>query len=309
MRRWAAILVAVLVPAMAWADGPAVVASIAPIHSLVAGVMEGVGSPTLLLKGAASPHAYSLKPSDARALAGARLVFMVADSLEAFLEKPLKALAAKATVVRLADDAPGMKLLDFREGGPWEGHDQGHAEEKGHKHEDEGKDPHLWLDPGNAIAATRAIAAALAKADPVHATAYQANAAAQENRLKALDDALKARLAPVAGKPFVVYHDAYQYLEAPYGLKAVGSVTVSPDRKPGAKRLAAIRDRIAGLKAACVFAEPQFDPKLVESLTAGTSARPGVLDPLGAGLEPGPGLYGRMMEKLAAEVVRCLSQP
>jgi zinc transport system substrate-binding protein len=291
----------------ALAEGPAVVASIAPVHSLAAAVMAGMGEPVLLVKGASSPHDYSLKPSDARALNAAKLVFLVDDkALESFLAKPLAALAGKAKVVRLGA-APGVKRLEPREGGAWENHDDhdhGHAK---HDHHDEDElDPHLWLDPGNAKAMTEAMAAALADADPPHATAYRDNAAKTLARLDALDADLKLRLAPAAGKPFVVYHDAYQYLEAAYGLTAAGSVTVSPERKPGAKRLKAIRDKIVRLKAACVFAEPQFDPRLAGTLAEGTGARTGILDPLGAALAPGADLYPGMMENLADAVSGCL---
>lgn len=288
----------------ALAEGPAVVASITPVHSLAAAVMEGVGEPFLLVKGASSPHDYILKPSDARALNGAKLVFLVDDRvLENFLAKPLAALAGKAKVMRLAA-APGVRRLGPREGGAWESHD--HEDDK-HDHHDEAElDPHLWLDPRNAKAMTEAMAAALAEADPARAAAYRDNATKALARLDALDSDLKARLAPAAGKPFVVYHDAYQYFEAAYGLTAAGSVTVSPERKPGAKRLKAIRAKIADLKAACVFAEPQFDPRLAGTLAEGTGARTGILDPLGAALSPGPGLYPQLMENLAEGLTGCL---
>lgn len=293
----------------ALAEGPAVVASIAPVHSLAAAVMAGVGEAVLLVKGASSPHDYSLKPSDARALNGAKVVFLVDEkSLEGFLAKPLAALAGKAKVVRLAA-VPGVKRLEPREGGAWEGHDDhdhGHEAKKRDRHEEDELDPHLWLDPKNAKAMTSAMAAALAEADPAHAAAYRDNAARALDRLDALDADLKARLAAAAGKPFVVYHDAYQYFEAAYGLAAAGSVTVSPERKPGAKRLKAIRAKIAELKAACVFSEPQFDPRLAGTLADGTGARTGILDPLGAALAPGADLYPRMMENLADAVSGCL---
>ncbi|MEO5337651.1 MAG: zinc ABC transporter substrate-binding protein [Magnetospirillum sp. WYHS-4] len=299
MRRRAYLTMAlILCGPEAWAgDVPTVVASIAPVHSLVAAVMEGVGMPIQLVRGSGSPHTYNLKPSDASSLDKAKLVFLIDESLESFLRKPLKALAGKARVVRLAK-APGVRRLDAREGGSWDGDE--------HEHVHAAFDPHVWLDPANAIAMTDAVAAGLAQADPANAFAYEANRTKAIERLRALDESLKTRLAPVAGRPFVVYHDAYQYLESRYGLKAVGSVTVSPERKPGAKRLSTLRDKIKTLKAACLFSEPQFDPKLGEVLAEGTGARLGQLDPLGAALEAGPGLYPKLMEGLAGAIGDCL---
>ncbi|AWK86108.1 zinc ABC transporter substrate-binding protein ZnuA [Azospirillum thermophilum] len=308
------------------AEGPKVVASIKPIHSLVASVMQGVGEPALLVKGAGSPHTYALKPSDAKALSAADLVVWVGPELEGFLEKPLKSNAPKATVVTLMEQ-PGMLLLDAREGGAWEPHDHGHAHEHGHGH-DHGHDKkaagkagghdddhdhdhdevntHIWLDPANARRIAAAVAEALAVRDPANAETYRTNAERTGARIDQLDAELKAALGPVARKPFVVFHDAYQYFEARYDLGAVGSITVNPERRPSAKRLSAIRAKISGLEAACVFAEPQFEPALVRTIIEGTKAKTGVLDPEGADLADGPDLYFTLMRNLAAGLRGCL---
>jgi zinc transport system substrate-binding protein len=337
--------------AAAASDPPKVVASIAPVHSLVAGVMAGVGEPVLLVKGGASPHTYALKPSDAAALAAADVVFRVGPGLEAFLDGPLQTLAGGARVVELAA-APGLTLLPVREGGVWEAHDHGHegeadghdadlhpagedhddehaaaagdahghGDEAGqeeaadahaeHGHEDhdhEGNDMHLWLDPRNAAAMTKAIVTALSAADPAHAATYAANGAAVEARISALDDRLAAELAPVRGKPFIVFHDAYQYLDERYGLAAVGAITVNPERSPGAERILAIRAKIADLGAVCVFTEPQFEPRVVTRLVEDTGVRTGVLDPdAAAGRTPGENLYFELMNDLADSLVHCL---
>lgn len=304
---------------VAQAEAPKVVVSIKPIHSLIASVMQGVGEPTLLVRGGASPHSYSMKPSDAKALSAADLVVWVGPELESFLEKPLKANAPKATRLTLME-LKGLTLLETREGGAWEAHDHGHKgghdhkghdhkhDHKGHDHDDEHEElnSHIWLDPANARAIVTATAEALAAKDPAGAEAYRTNADRTLQQLDALDAELKAALAPVKDKPFVVFHDAYQYFEARYDLSAVGSITVSPDRRPSAKRLSAIRAKIGGLGAACVFAEPQFEPALVQTVVEGTKAKTGVLDPEGTELPEGVALYPTLMRNLAASLRGCL---
>ncbi|ALG74004.1 zinc transporter [Azospirillum thiophilum] len=317
----AALLSALFVsPALpALADAPKVVVSIKPIHSLVAAVMQGVGEPALLVRGGASPHSYAMKPSDAKALSAADLVVWVGPELESFLEKPLKANAPKARLLTLME-LKGLTLLESREGGAWEAHDHGHEshDHKGHDHkahdhkdhdhgdEHEELNSHIWLDPANARAIVVATAEALAARDPADAEAYRTNADRTLQALDALDAELKATLAPLKDKPFVVFHDAYQYFEARYDLSAVGSITVSPDRRPSAKRLSAIRAKIGGLGAACVFAEPQFEPALVQTVVEGTKAKTGVLDPEGADLAEGVALYPTLLRNLAASLRGCL---
>ncbi|MDQ0421168.1 zinc transport system substrate-binding protein [Peteryoungia aggregata LMG 23059] len=346
-----------LSPALASA-APDVVVSIKPVHSLVASIMKGVGEPSLIVEGSASPHTYTLKPSNARALENADLVFWVGPGLEAFLEKPLEALPKKAKVVEL-EDAPGMTKLPFREGGAFEGHEHdehadhaetggdhdGHAHEEaghaehaeaehthdhGHDHKAEeaavsaeshgheehdhdehahgGTDMHLWLDPTNAKVMAAEIAKTLSEADPANKGIYEANLAALDTEISALDSEIAAQLKPVLEKPFIVFHDAYQYFEKHYGVRVAGSVTVSPETMPGAERLSTIRAKIEELGAACVFAEPQFEPKLIGIVTEGTQAKSGVLDPEGGALEAGPALYGQLMRNLATSMSTCLSQ-
>lgn len=304
---------------------PDVVVSIKPVHSLVASIMKGVGQPKLIVDGAASPHTFSLKPSNAAAIESADVIFWVGPGLEAFLEKPLDALAASATVIEL-EDAPGLEKLPFREGGAFEAHDHGHEAEEAHDHdhatEDHadhddnhhdhhdhgGFDTHLWLDPMNAKAMAGEIEKALVSADPANAAAYQANAAALMKDIDALDAELKTTVAPVKDKPFVVFHDAYQYFEHRYGVSVAGSITVSPETMPGAERVGQIHKKVKELGATCVFAEPQFEPKLVAVVTEGTPARSATLDPEAATLKPGPGLYFELMRGLASSMKNCLSQ-
>ena len=320
------------------AETPNVVVSIKPIHSLVAAVMQGVGEPKLIVEGAASPHTYSLKPSNAAALQDADIVFWIGHGLEAFLEKPLEALGGNATIVEL-EDAPNIEKLQFREGGPFEAHshegeeghdhaEEGHSHgESGHDHAKEGEeahdhaaeaghegeehgtfDMHLWLNPDNARAIAAEATRVLSEKDPANAEAYKANLATLNERLAALDKEIGETVAPVKEKPFIVFHDAYQYFEHHYGMHAAGSITVSPETLPGAERLTQIRDKVKTLGATCVFAEPQFEPKLVNVVMEGTAARSGTLDPEAATLEPGPDLYFTLMRSIATSLADCLGQ-
>ncbi|URK88779.1 zinc ABC transporter substrate-binding protein ZnuA [Rhizobium sp. RCAM05350] len=300
----------------AHAEVPNVVVSIKPIHSLVASIMQGIGEPALIVEGAASPHTYSMKPSNASALQNASIVFWVGHGLEAFLEKPLESLGGGAKIVEL-DDAPGLEKLKFREGGAFEAHDdgdeheagaEGHAHEEAGHHHDEGEfDMHLWLDPANAKAMAAEIEKTLAAADPDNTAAYKANLDALNTRLETLDKSLAETVAPIKDKPFIVFHDAYQYFEHRYHVKVAGSITVSPETLPGAARLKQIHEKIVELGATCVFAEPQFEPKLVNVVLEGTPAKSGTLDPEAATLEAGPDLYFQLMDGIGKSLKTCLS--
>ena len=330
-----------LVPAPSLAEIN-VVASIKPVHSLVAGVMQGIGEPVLLVKSGGSEHGYSARPSEARSLEQAEVVFWVGEPLETFLLKPLQALAGNAKIVELWQ-VPGVTLLAAREGGVWEAHEHGdehvspgvdrsgrqhldehehqggHAEPGGYEHSEAQNeaaqqpphgqtDMHIWLDPRNAEALTAGIAAALGDADPPNASIYEANAERLRQQLDELDHSLQDRLVAVANRPYVVFHDAYQYFERRYGVRAVGALTINPTLQPSARRLLEIQGRLEQLNAACVFAEPQFEPALVETVLEGTSAKKGLLDPLGADLEAGPEQYFQLMYRLADSLVSCLGE-
>jgi zinc transport system substrate-binding protein len=279
---------------------PPVVATIKPLHSLVAGVMEGVGEPVLLIAGGASPHDYALRPSEARALASAAVVFWIGDGVETFLEKPLVSLTGNAAadkVVAMAalDD---IRLLPARRGGLWPTDSD---------HDAAIHDMHVWLDPRNGQVMVNAIATTLARHDPTHAAAYAANAGRMNGELEALDRALAARLQPITDVPFIVFHDAFRYFEDRYGLAAAGSISAGPDRPPGARRLHRIRQRIVAGGAACVFAEPPLTPPIVTTLIEGTPVRAATLDPLGRDIPPGPGAYAALLTALADALVACLS--
>lgn len=298
MRRYRPLLLLpLLLLSLGAVAAPRVVATILPVHSLVAAVMEGVGTPRLLLPAGASPHSYALLPSDAQVLAQAELIVWVGPDLEPFLQKPLRTLAGQAATIELTT-LPDLMLL---------GADRQHAH-AGHEAGDHRHDPHLWLDPANAAAIVEAVQARLGALDPANAAAYRANAARQLERLRALDREIRAVVAPVRSVRFLVFHDAYRYFTERYGLASVGALTLSPDRLPGARAVAAARDRVRSGQVRCVFREPQFEPSLAEAVVRGTGARTGTLDPIGADLPPGPDAYVQLLRNLAHSLHDCLAQ-
>lgn len=283
-----------------------VVATIKPIHGLVAGVMQGVGAPELLVTGAASPHTFAMKPSGARALNAAAVVFRVSSAVEPFTVKVAAALPDSVRMVTLAE-APGVRLLPRRHGTTFEDHEHDHDEEHDGGHDHDGHfDGHVWLDPDNAKAMVRTIADVLTDVSPKDGPAFAANAKRVIADIDATDEAIKRQLSPVAKQPYVVFHDAFQYFEHHYGLSAVAAMTVGPEVQPGAKRLSDIRARIASLKAVCVFAEPQFPARVMNAISDGTAARFGTLDPEGALVEPGAHAYTALLRNLADGLVACL---
>jgi zinc transport system substrate-binding protein len=278
-----------------------VVVSVKPLHSLVAAVMAGHGEPHLIVEGGSSPHTYALKPSDARELERAQVVFWVGEGLEGFLAKPLEALAGKARLVAVSQ-TEGLTLHPMREGGAWAAHE----EEGEGEHEDEGPDMHILFDPANAAVIAGTIAGALAAADPDNAAAYAANAQGLKERLTMLTEEMEASLAPVRTKPYIVFHDGYQYLEKRFSLNGAGSLTINPEVAPGASRVGEIRALLAERGVHCVFAEPQFSSAIIEAVREGTGARIGVLDPQGADLPKGPDLYFALMRRNVKELIACL---
>lgn len=296
-----------------------VVASIKPVHSLVAAVMEGVGEPALIVSGSGSEHVHSLRPSDAQALQNADVVFWIGEGMETYLVSPLGTLSSDAKVVALAD-TDGLEKLPLREGGPFEAHehdhdghehshsDHDHDHDAGHAHEEGHYDLHFWLDPLNAKVLVQKIETVLSEADPENRAAYAENARRYGERLDQLVAEVGKELEGAREKPSIVFHDAYQYFEHRFGVNVAGSITVSPEVMPGAQRLSEITERVRSSGATCIFAEPQFEPKLVTVVAEGTGARTGVLDPLGAELADGPELYIELIRNMAKSFKDCLSK-
>ena len=306
----------------AFAEVPRVATDIAPVHSLVARVMDGVGTPDLIIQPGGSPHEYSLRPSEAEALQEANLVFWVSSDLTPWLGDAIEILATNAQVTELLE-ADGTVELEMREGALFEVHahnedahddeneSENHVEDKREEqedgHNDHGAhDPHAWLSPQNAATWLNVIAGQLSAEDPDNAGIYFANAAAGRVELDGLATNINAMLEPVRGGQFIVFHDAYQYFESAFEFPASGAISVSDAADPSPARIAEIRQRISAENIRCVLAEPQFNPSLVATVMDGTKATSGVMDPLGSDLVPGAGLYPKLLENLALTLVKCL---
>ncbi|MCY4140592.1 MAG: zinc ABC transporter substrate-binding protein [Rhodobacteraceae bacterium] len=319
---------AALMGSTAMGDVPNVAADIAPVHSLVARVMEGLGTPNLIIQAGASPHDYNLRPSEAAALQDADLVFWMGEDLTPWMEGAIETLADDAVVTALLE-AEGTILFDFREGALFDAHvhkeegEHAHEEEHDHEehaHEDEhddrardehghahgGHDSHAWLSPENASTWLNLIAAQLSSADPGNAGTYFANAAAARAELEVLVSEVHGILEPVREGRFIVFHDAYQYFEVSFGLQASGAISLGDASDPSPARIAEIQDLIRDEGIECVLAEPQFNRGLVLIVMDGTDANTGTLDPIGSNLEPGPALYPQLIRNLATTLAECL---
>ena len=251
----------------------------------------------------------------------ADLIIWVGEDLEAFLEKPLDSIAKKATKIELMD-LKGIKKLKFREKNIFEGHDDhGHKKDKhddhghkehGHKedkHDDhEGHahgehDPHIWLDPMNAKVIIKEITNQLVKLDSANSAKYKANSREAISDIDALTKSIKKDLNK--NSRVVVFHDAYQYFENRFGIKVLGALTVNTDVLPGAEQLAEIREVIEHEKVNCIFSEPQFNPSIIKTIAKDTNIKTGVLDPLGATLDKGKGMYSELLKSMSSSFKGC----
>ena len=290
-----------------------VVTSIKPIHSLASYLMDGVGKPDLIVDGYASPHGFALKPSHAKMLQNADLIFWVGEDLENFLEKPLKSIAKKAEKIELME-IKGLNKLKFRERNIFDGHDDHGHDEDGHKeddHDDHGHeghahgeyDPHIWLDPENAKVILNEMVEHLIENDEKNASTYKKNLKNAEKDLDKLVKKVKSDL----NKDFksIVFHDAYQYFEERFNVNVMGAFTVNTDVMPGAEQLAEIREIIEHDKVSCIFSEPQFNPDIINAVAKDMNIKTGVLDPLGATLEPGKDLYFDLIKNMSKSFKGC----
>lgn len=292
-----------LVLAPVTAAPPRVLASILPLHSLAAAVMTRVAEPSLLLRGALSPHDHAMRPSEAQLLQQAEVVFWVGPELESFLQRPIAASTARSVALI---EAPGIQRLALRGSIAASGHAHDVQDPDGSPPSLEVVDPHIWLSPSNAIAIAEHMAEVLAEVDPQRADSYRENAATVREHLTRLKDEVNELLDPVRARPFAVFHDAFQYFEVSFGLHSVGAMVLHPELGPGARRLQMLREQFTSGELTCVFTEPQFDPDLVERMVEGTDARVGVLDPLGSTVTPGAGAYGQLLRALAGSLAACL---
>jgi len=299
-----------------------VVASIKPIHSLASYLMDGVGKPDLIVDGYASPHGFAMKPSHAKMLQNADLIFWVGEDLENFLEKPLKSIAKKAEKIELME-IKGLTKLEFRERNIFDNHDDhkehGHKEDKHDDHKEHGHkedkhddhhghghgehDPHIWLDPMNAKVILSEMAEHLIENDQENASKYKANLKKAHKELDKLTKKVKSDL----NKDFksIVFHDAYQYFEKRFDVNVLGAFTVNTDVLPGAEQLSEIREVIEHEKVSCVFSEPQFNPDIIKAVAKDTNIKTGVIDPLGATLNPGKSLYFDLIRNMSKSFKGC----
>ena len=314
-----------------------VVASIKPIHSLASYLMNGVAKPDLIVDGYASPHGFAMKPSHAKMLQNADLIFWVGEDVENFLEKPLGSIAKKAEKIELMQ-IKGLQVLKFRERNIFDDHDDhghddhdkkedhdSHAKKEDHDdhgkkedHDDHGKkedhddherhahgefDPHIWLDPINAKVILNEMVEHLIENDPKNEAKYKSNL---DEALKDIDKLTIDVMTELSNSvSSIVFHDAYQYFEKRFNVNILGAFTVNTDVMPGAEQLAEIREVIEHDKVACVFSEPQFNPDIIKAVAKDMNIKTGVVDPLGATLNPGKDLYFKLIRNMSASFKGC----
>ncbi len=317
-----------------------VVTSIKPIHSLASYLMDGVGKPNLIVDGYASPHGFAMKPSHAKMLQNADLIFWIGEDLESFLEKPLNSIAKKAEKIELME-IKGLNKLEFRERNIFEEHDDhghdehkehghkedkhdehkehGHKEDKHDEHKEHGHkedkhddhqghahgehDPHIWLDPMNAKVILNEMVEHLIENDPKNASKYKNNLKKALKDIDKLNKDVKKELSKSAAS--IVFHDAYQYFEKRYDVNILGAFTVNTDVMPGAEQLAEIREIIEHDNVTCVFSEPQFNPDIIKAVAKDMNIKTGVVDPLGATLNPSKDLYFKLIRNMSASFKGC----
>ncbi|EPL15804.1 zinc ABC transporter, periplasmic zinc-binding protein [Pseudomonas sp. CF161] len=277
-----------------------VLTSIKPLQLIAAAVQDGVAVPEVLLPPGASPHNYALRPSDVRKVQSVDLLYWIGPDMEGFLPRVLKGRTLPSVALQ---DIPGLKLRRFAEDSHSHAED---ADEHDHDHRPGSLDAHLWLSPVNARVIAARMAADLSAADPANAARYQSNLNAFEGRLDALDARLKQRLAGIAGKPYFVFHEAFDYFEDAYGLKHTGVFSVAAEVQPGAQHVAAMRTRLQEVGKTCVFSEPPLRPRLAETLIAGLPVKLAELDALGGYTPATAQGYEQVLEKLGNDLAGCL---
>jgi zinc transport system substrate-binding protein len=314
-----------------------VVTTIKPLHSLISSVMEGVGKPSLIIEGTNNPHTFVFKPSHAEMIENADIVFWIGEDLEAFMEKPLESLAKNAKTISFMDLA-SIEKLKFREQNIFDDHDDhGHDDHDDHGHKDDDHDDHddhdghddehdghddhddhaghhdghnhgefdahIWLDPANAKEMVLEISHELSELDPSNKSKYEDNASktivALDKLIEEVDKSLSKDIS------YIVFHDAYQYFEKRFNVNILGAFTVNTDVMPGAEQLAEIREIIEHDKVACVFSEPQFNPNIIKAVAKDMNIKTGVVDPLGATLDPGKDLYFDLIRNMSKSFKGC----
>ena len=314
-----------------------VVTTIKPLHSLVSSVMKGIGEPSLIIEGTNNPHTFVFKPSHAEMIENADIIFWIGEDLEAFMEKPLDSLAKNAKTIAFMDLA-SIEKLKFREQNIFDDHDDhGHDDHDDHGHKDDDHDDHddhdghddehdghddhddhaghhdghnhgefdahIWLDPANAKEMVLEISHELSELDPSNKSKYEDNASktivALDKLIEEVDKSLSKDIS------YIVFHDAYQYFEKRFGVIPAGALTLNPDVLPGAKQIADIQDVINDKGIKCIFSEPQYNPKIIETLGNDMNISTGVMDPLGAYIDAGPSMYSDLINQIANSIKDC----
>lgn len=307
-----------LLPLCSWAASPNVVADIAPLHSIVSEVMNGVGEPVLLVQPEASPHSYSLRPSEAKALAEADVVFWIGEELTPWLANSLNNLAGSAQKIEMLELSATVKH-GYRESATFEAHDHGEGTRDDEHHDEHDKhhdghdehhhgdyDPHAWLDPVNAKRWANEIAQVLSATDSSNAETYEQNAEAFAESMDELTASLNERAARLEGIRFIVFHDAYQYFERRFDIPAAGAISISDASDPSPARIREIQALVSELGVTCAFTEPQYNPGLVDTVFEDSRVKTvGVMDPLGVDLEVGSGQYPQLIKKLMSSLEQC----
>ena len=292
-----------------------IITTIKPIDSLVSAVVGDTGKTISLIPSETSPHEFRLKPSDARALQNGNIIFYISLHLETSIVKVFETLPKNIKIINLMEET-GIEHLSIRDNEAWELHD--HHDDK--KHDDHDKhaqkdehddhkskdDVHIWLDPENAIKIIKKVNTELSFFFPENAKIYDENATKIINKIKSLKKQLKKELLPIKEKPYIVFHDAYQYFEKTFGLNAVGSIALEDDIASSPKQISFIKNKIIKSKASCVFQEPQFDNKLVKTVIEGTQAKIGTLDPLGFGIKEKEDFYLQLLRNMSKNLKECL---
>lgn len=280
-----------------------VLTSIQPLQLIAAAVQDGIGKPEVLLPPGASPHHYALRPSDVRRVAEVDLLYWIGPDMEGFLPRVLNGRSKPTVAVQTL---PGMSLRHFGEDSHSHDEHEDDADEHDHDHRPGSLDAHLWLSTVNARVIAARMASDLSAADPANAARYQSNLSSFVQRLDALDQRLKTRMAGVSGKPFFVFHEAFDYFESTYGLKHTGVFSVASEVQPGAQHVAAMRKRLQEVGKTCVFSEPPLRPRLAETLTAGLPVKLAELDALGGTLPVTAQGYEQLLENLGNGLAGCL---
>jgi zinc transport system substrate-binding protein len=306
-----------------------IITTIQPITSLVSAVIGNTGKTISLIPTEISPHEYKLKPSDIKKLQNGNIIFYVSDHLETSITKVFENLPKNIKSINLMEDA-GIKHLAIRDNEAWERHDHPHGHGDHHDHDKKAKehddhedekhakkhddhnnhekedDVHIWLSPDNAVKIIKKVNKELSLYFPENAKTYNKNTNQMIKKINELEVELKNELSGIKDKPYIVFHDAYQYFETSFDLNAVGSIALDGDIASSPKQISFIKDKIVKFKASCVFKEPQFDSKLVKIVAEGTNAQIGTLDPLGLNIKSGENFYLQLLKNMAKSLKDCL---